>query len=75
VNPCLSDLGSSKEVPCYAKVCKTPLRVNGGLSFSREIVTTEVKGWITKNSVPKVETPKRTDASSTIPLDSCLGII
>jgi hypothetical protein len=44
------------------------------LSFSQEIVTTEVKGWITKNSVPKGETPKRTDASSTIPMDSPLGI-
>jgi hypothetical protein len=36
---------------------------------------TEIKGWITKNSVPKGETPKRTDASSTIPPDSPLGII
>jgi hypothetical protein len=25
----------------------------GEVSFSQEIVTTEVKGWITKNSVPK----------------------
>jgi hypothetical protein len=41
------------------------LRVNRGLSFSWEIATTEVKGWITKNSVPKRETHKRTDASST----------
>jgi hypothetical protein len=45
------------------------------LSFSREIATTEVKGWITKNSVAKRETHKRTDASSTVPLDSPLGII
>jgi hypothetical protein len=45
------------------------------LSFSREIATTEVKGWITKNLVPKGETPKRTDASSTIPSDNPLGII
>jgi hypothetical protein len=27
--------------------------LGGGLSFSWKIVTTEVKGWITKNSVPK----------------------
>jgi hypothetical protein len=33
---------------------KIPLRV-GGLSFSWEIITTEVKGWITKNLVPKRE--------------------
>jgi hypothetical protein len=46
----------------------------GGLSFSLEIATTEVKGWITKNSVLKRETHKRRDASSTIPLDSPLGI-
>jgi hypothetical protein len=45
------------------------------LSFSQEIATTEVKGWITKNSVPKRETHKRTDVSSIIPLDSPLGII
>jgi hypothetical protein len=57
-------------------VCKTLSRVNKGLSFSWEIVMTEVKGWIIKNSVPKRgETPKRTDASSTIPPDSPLGII
>jgi hypothetical protein len=43
---------------CYAKLFKTPLRVNGGLSFSQEIVTTEVKGWITKNSVPKWGDPQ-----------------
>jgi hypothetical protein len=47
----------------------------GRLSFSQEIATTEVKGWITKNSVPKGETHKRTEASSTIPPDSPLGII
>jgi hypothetical protein len=34
-----------------------------------------VKGWLTKNLVPKGETPKRTDTSSTIPPDSTLGII
>jgi hypothetical protein len=45
------------------------------LSFSWEIVTTEVKGWIANHSVPKGETPKRTDASFTIPPDSPLGII
>jgi hypothetical protein len=56
------------------KVCETPPSVNGGLSFSREIVTSEVKGWI-KNSVPKRETHKGTDASSTITLDSPVGII
>jgi hypothetical protein len=42
------------------------------LSFSREIATAEVKGWITKNSVPKRETHKRIDASSTISLASNL---
>jgi hypothetical protein len=47
----------------------------GRLSFSWEIATAEVKGWITKNSVPKRETPKKTDATSTIPLDIPLGII
>jgi hypothetical protein len=30
-----------------------PPRVNGSLSFSWEIDTTEVKGWITKNPVLK----------------------
>jgi hypothetical protein len=45
------------------------------VSSSQEIATTEVKGWITKDSVPKRETHKRTEASSTIPLDSPLGII
>jgi hypothetical protein len=49
--------------------------VLGALSFSQEIATTEVKGWITKNSAPKRETHKRTDASSTIPPDSPLGTI
>jgi hypothetical protein len=39
------------------------------LSFSQEITKTEVKRWITKNSVPNRETHKRTDASSTIPPD------
>jgi hypothetical protein len=34
------------------------------------MATTEVKEWITKNSVPKKETNKRTEASSTFPLDS-----
>jgi hypothetical protein len=53
LKPCLSGSGSKVEVLFYAKVCKTPPRVNRGLSFSQEIVTTEVKGWITKNSVPK----------------------
>jgi hypothetical protein len=47
----------------------------GGLSFSWEIAMTKVKGWITKNSVSKRETHKRTDASSTIPSDSPLSII
>jgi hypothetical protein len=75
MKPCLSGSESGAEVLCYAKVCKTPPRVNEGLSFSREIATTEVKGWITKNLVPKGETPKRTDASSTIPSDNPLGII
>jgi hypothetical protein len=56
-------------------VCKTPLRINRGFSFSQEIVITGVKGWITKNSVPKRETHKRTDASPTIPPNSPLGII
>jgi hypothetical protein len=41
------------EVLSYSKMCKITLRVNGGLSFSWEIVITEVKEWITKNSVPK----------------------
>jgi hypothetical protein len=54
---------------------KTPPRVNGDLSFSWEIITTEVKGWIKKNQFQRGETPKRTDASSTIPLDSPVGII
>jgi hypothetical protein len=48
VKPFLLGLGSEAKVLCYEKVCKTPLRVNGSLSFSQEIVTTEVKGWITK---------------------------
>jgi hypothetical protein len=38
-----------------------------------EIATTKVMD--NKNSFPKRETPKRTDASSTIPLDSPLDII
>jgi hypothetical protein len=46
----------------------------GRLSFSWEIATTEVKGWVTKNSIPKRETHKRMDASSTILLDSPLRI-
>jgi hypothetical protein len=49
---CLSGSGSKAEVLCYAKVCMTPLRVKRCLSFSQQIVTTEVKRWITKNSVP-----------------------
>jgi hypothetical protein len=70
---CLSVSGSRAEI--CAKACKTPPRVNWDLSFSREIVTTEVKGWITKSSVPKRGDSQRTDASSSIPLDSSLGII
>jgi hypothetical protein len=50
------------------------LQVLGRLSFSWKIATTEVKGWITKNSVPKKGTHKRTDASSTISPDSPVGI-
>jgi hypothetical protein len=34
-------------------VHKTPPRANRRLSFSQEIVTTEVKEWITKHSDPK----------------------
>jgi hypothetical protein len=45
------------------------------LSFPWEIATTQIKGWISKNSVSKRETHKKTDASSTIVLDSTLGII
>jgi hypothetical protein len=29
-------------------MCETPLRVNGGLSFSQKMATTKVKEWITK---------------------------
>jgi hypothetical protein len=36
-------------------MCNTSLRVGWGLSISWEIVPTEVKGRITKNSVPKEE--------------------
>jgi hypothetical protein len=56
------------------KVCETPPRARG-LSFFPEIATTKVKGWIAKDSVPKRETYKRTDASFTIPPDSPLDII
>jgi hypothetical protein len=69
VKPCLSGSGSR------AKMCKTPLRVNGELNFTQEIAVTEVKGWITKNSVPKREAHKRTDSSSTTPPDRPLSII
>jgi hypothetical protein len=48
VKPCLSGSGSGAEVLCYAKVCKTPPRVNRDLKFSQEIVTNEAKGWLTK---------------------------
>jgi hypothetical protein len=48
VKPCLSGSGSGAEILRYEKVCKTPLRVNGDLSFSQETVITEIKGWITK---------------------------
>jgi hypothetical protein len=44
VKPCVLGSGSGTEVLFYAKVCKTPPRVNGGLSFTRKTVTTEVKG-------------------------------
>jgi hypothetical protein len=74
VKLCLSGSGSRVEVLCYVKACKTPSRVNRGLSFSQEIVTTEVMGWITENSVLKGENPERRDASSAIPQDSPLGI-
>jgi hypothetical protein len=50
------------------------LRELGGLSFSWEIATTEVKGCVTKIQFQR-ETRKRTDASSTIPLDSPLAVI
>jgi hypothetical protein len=46
-------------------VCAPP--TVGELSFSQEIATTNVKGFITKNSVPKRENHKRTDTSSIIP--------
>jgi hypothetical protein len=58
VKPCLSGSGSRAEVLYFANVCKTPTRVNRSLQFSGEIVTTEVKGWITKNSVLKWELPR-----------------
>jgi hypothetical protein len=55
-------------------MCKTPPRVNRGLSFSLEIATTEeVRGWITKIQLQRRKLT--TDTSSTIPLDSPLGII
>jgi hypothetical protein len=55
--------------------CVRHLRELGGFSFSQEIAITEVKGWVTKYSVPKKETHRRTDALSTIPSDSPLGKI
>jgi hypothetical protein len=45
------------------------------LSFSWEIVIAEVKGWITKNSVPKGTNSQEKDASPTRPPDSPLGVI
>jgi hypothetical protein len=45
------------------------------LSFSWEIATNKIKEWVNKKSVPKGETQRRTDASSTIPLDSLLGTV
>jgi hypothetical protein len=41
-------VGRGAEILCYAKVFTIPPRVNRGFSFSWEIATTEVKGWITK---------------------------
>jgi hypothetical protein len=47
VKPFLSGSGRQVEVLCYVKVYKTPQEL-AGLSFSQEIATTEVKGWIKK---------------------------
>jgi hypothetical protein len=41
------------EALCCTKVCKTPPRVNRGLTSSWEVVTPEGKGWMAKTSVPK----------------------
>jgi hypothetical protein len=62
------------EVLCCVKVCETPPRVGGALSFSQEIATTRLRMG-NKNSVPKRETHKKIDTSSTIPLESPVGII
>jgi hypothetical protein len=47
----------------------------GGLSFSWEIASTEVKGWVTKIQFQRGRLTKKTDVSSTIPPDSPLGMI
>jgi hypothetical protein len=55
-------------------VCETPPGIRE-VELFQETAITEVKEWVTKCSVPKRETPQRTDAKSAMPPDSPLGII
>jgi hypothetical protein len=69
VKPCLSGSGSRAEV-----VKVTPPRVRGIELFPGNNHNQVLRDG-NKNSVPKRETHKRTDTSSTVSLDSPLDII